>query len=311
MNTPHYYEPKTPPPLQSPWLRVELDQQAYLPHLVRIRKRVFPASMISKLDLARHGHAHRIYHMIYYLEGANTILVDDHTVDVRAGQMVLIDPDVFHNVVPREPHDCAFLTLMFTYQSGDRLLSLSFDQLLERLTGIPFAPITVVDDPNRTFRSIFTCLDKEVLGRREKDMRQVSACLAGLLNGLSMYTLRSERLQSIPDDILVVQRYLLENLEHPVTIQDLIDVSHLSRSHLIGKFKTHFGLSPIDYLIQERVEKAKTYLLHSTKRVKEIAWLCGFQSEYYFCKTFKKRTNQTPGAFRKGASTPDYGHEYF
>jgi AraC-like DNA-binding protein len=58
-------------------------------------------------------------------------------------------------------------------------------------------------------------------------------------------------------------------------------------------------MSPIDFLIHSRIEKAKVYLQHSSKRIKEIAWRSGFQSEFYFCKTFKKRVGQTPGEFRR------------
>jgi AraC-like DNA-binding protein len=311
MNTPHYFEPRAPAPLEAPWLKVTVHSEVYTPHLVRIRKRWFPVDMIEKLDVARHGHAHPIYHLIYYIEGSNTILVDNQTVDVHAGQMVLINPDVFHNIVPREPRDCGFLTLMFTYQSGENCLRLSFGQLLEHLTGSTLEPETVLTDRKRTLWPYFTHLEKEVLGRREKDLKQVESCLAGLLNEVPMCSHRRERLQSIPEDIFAVQEYLIENLDKPITIQDLTEISHLSRSHLIGKFKEHYGLSPIDFLIHERIEKAKTYLLHSSKRVKEIAWLCGFQSEYYFSKTFMKRTNMTPGAFRSGAPASEYGHEYF
>jgi|GEM_PF-2025906 len=311
MNTPQYFEPDSPAPLKAPWLKVTVDEKVYSPHLVRIRKRWFPVEMIEKLDVKRHGHAHPIYHLIYFLEGSNTILVDNETVDVRSGQMILIHPDVYHNVVPREPRDCAFLTLMFTYQCGEEVLTLPFGSLLKHLTGFSVEPKTVVNDREKSLRPYFTCLEKEVLGQRKKNLAQVGYCLAGLLNEIPMCSLRRSRTQAIPEDILVVQQYLIENLDKSITIKDLTEISHLSRSHLIGKFKEYCGLSPIDFLIQERIEKAKTYLLHSTKRIKEISWMCGFQSEYYFSKTFKKRTGMTPGSFRKGTPDSEYGNEYF
>lgn len=304
MSAINYIEPDPPAVLETPSLRVSVDDEVYKPHLVRIRKRWFDAEELSKLDLRMHGHSHTIYHLIYYLEGANSILIGDDIVEISAGQMVLIEPDIYHNVIPREPRDCSFLTLMFTYQCGEKLLSISFEQLLEKLAGYPVRPKSVIDDRKGALRPFFTMLEKEIMGSDEEDLKRVSYCLAGLLNEVLGSSLKRDHLKAIPEDILAVQKYMLMNLDSSITIEDLKEVSHLSRSQLIGKFKQHCGMSPIDFLIHARIEKSKTYLLHSTKRIKEIAWLCGFQSEYYFCKTFKKRTNMTPGKFR--SSNPDY-----
>jgi AraC-like DNA-binding protein len=299
MNTLNHYEPEIPQELAAPWLQLMYGDEVYTPRLVRIRKRIFPSEMIRLLDLERHAHSHGIYHLIFYLDGCNTVLVDGQRLGVRAGQMVLIDPGVRHNVVPREPRECSFLTLMFTYQNGDRDLSLTFEQLLGKLLGAQCHLPPVVDDNDGAFHAFFAHLEKEVLGNTEKDLDRVSFCLAGLFNALQGICLRRNQARAIPDDVLAVQHYLLDNLDRPVTIDDLTRVSHLSRSYMIGKFKQYCGMSPIDFLIHSRIEKAKTYLQHSSKRIKEIAWRSGFQSEFYFCKTFKKRVGQTPGEFRR------------
>jgi len=303
VNTLNYIEPSPPAALDVPWLRVSVEGEVYTPHLFRIRRRWFSTEELRKLDRKHHGHSHCVYHLIYYLEGTNSVLIEDRVVEVAAGQMLLIEPNVFHNVIPREQRDCSFLTLMFTYQCGEKLLPLSFARLLERLAGHPLQPRRVVDDPKGVLRSYFNLLEKEVTGTDPEDLKRVGYCLAGLLNEVVGDSLPRDHLKSIPDDILAVQKYLFTNFDKPITIETLKDVARLSRSQLIGKFKQHCGMSPIDYLIHARVEKSKTYLLHSTKRIKEIAGLCGFQSEYYFCKTFKKRTGMTPGEFRD--SNPD------
>ena len=299
MNALSYIDPDSPPSLEATWLRVFVEGGIYTPHLVRIRKRWFTPDDIRKLDLKTHTHTHAIYHLIYYLEGTNSILVGDETVEVSAGQMLLIDPDISHNIIPREPQNCTFLTLMFTYQDGGTLLAIPFQQLLGHLVGHPLQVEAVVEDTQGVLRSYFTILEKEVLGCGEQDLRRVSYCLAGLLNELVGASLRREQLKSIPEDILEVQRYMQMHLDKPIMIETLQKISHLSRSQLIGKFKQYCGMTPIDFLIHERIEQAKILLSHSSKRIKEIAWLCGFQSEYYFCNTFKRRTKRTPGQFRR------------
>lgn len=285
--------------LASPWLRLVHEGEAYAPHLLRIRKRVFSSEMIRLLDLEPHAHSHGVYHLIFYLDGCNTIRIDRQRIAVRAGQMVLINPGVRHNVIPREPRECSFLTLMFTYQNSDRQLSLTFEQLLGKLLGTELHLQPVLEDGSGALHSFFTCLEQDVLKRRERNLERVGFCLAGLFNAIQGICLHRNLGRAIPDDVLAVQHYMLQNLDRAVTIHDLTRVAHLSRSYLIGKFKQYCGMSPIDFLIHARVEKAKTYLQHSSTRIKEIAWRCGFQSEFYFCKTFKKRVGRTPGEFRR------------
>lgn len=304
MKTLHYYEPLIPTLLAAPSLRAHIGGVEYQPHFIRLRKRRFSASMIEALDRPRHGHAHRIYHVIYYLEGASTIHIGDHELPIRAGQMAIINPDIRHNVMPGHARDCAFLTLMFDYRCGELITAQPLATLLETMTGRPCPLPTVVDDPGG-LQPYVTCLEREVLQRREKDIHLVSYCLAGILNELSSITLRQSSPEPLPDDVLAIQSYLIKHLEETITIRDLMALTGLSRSRLIGKFRQHCDMTPIDFLINERIEKAKLLLLQSSKRVKTIAGLCGFESEYYFSKTFKKRTGHSPMALRRGGPHSD------
>ncbi len=295
----YYYEPPCPICLNDTWLRLTFGKRTYAPHLVRLRMRRFPATMIRQFDPRPREHSHRIYHLVYFLEGSNTISLATQPVPVRAGQLVLIDPDVSHDIVPREPRDCAFITLMFTYQCGSKLLALPFTELLAKLTNRRTEPGQTVDDHYGRLRSFFAFLQNEVLEKSTRCPENIGYCLAGLLNELAGTALHGSRKDQIPEDMLVVRQYLLNNLDRELTISHLTRIAHISRSHLLDKFKRYYGISPIAFLIRERIEKAKAYLLHSSRRIKEIAGLCGFKSEYYFNKTFKKHTRLTPGQFRK------------
>ncbi|MBI4977628.1 MAG: helix-turn-helix transcriptional regulator [Spirochaetes bacterium] len=69
--------------------------------------------------------------------------------------------------------------------------------------------------------------------------------------------------------------------------------------HLIRVFKRATGVTPVDYLVRERVERAKDLLLYSSHSVDEIAGLLGYSDIYYFSRQFKERTGSSPTAFRK------------
>ena len=78
----------------------------------------------------------------------------------------------------------------------------------------------------------------------------------------------------------------------------LASKSGLSYVQFLRRFKAYTGLTPSDYLTSVRLQKAKMLLSNSTLLVREIAYACGFENEYYFSNFFKKHTATSPTAFR-------------
>ena len=64
------------------------------------------------------------------------------------------------------------------------------------------------------------------------------------------------------------------------------------------KFKDFFGVSPKQYHLHLRLEKAKDMLLHTDKSVKEIALELGYDNQSYFSNLFHKKTGAYPRSFR-------------
>ncbi len=72
----------------------------------------------------------------------------------------------------------------------------------------------------------------------------------------------------------------------------------MSESHFIRKFKDSFGISPKQYIIKRRIERAELQLLLHQDSVKDIAHSVGFDDISLFVKTFKKMTGMTPSEYR-------------
>jgi AraC-like DNA-binding protein len=64
-------------------------------------------------------------------------------------------------------------------------------------------------------------------------------------------------------------------------------------------FKHYIGLSPIQYQMQLRIQRACRMLSYSGRSNKEIAFDLGFESNSYFTKVFKKKMGQTPQSYRR------------
>ena len=81
------------------------------------------------------------------------------------------------------------------------------------------------------------------------------------------------------------------------TLQEMAKLSGYSVSRFCFLWTEFFGKSPIDDLLDERFEVAKSLLELHTFKIGDIAALCGFSSIHYFSKFFKKRTGRSPNSF--------------
>lgn len=77
------------------------------------------------------------------------------------------------------------------------------------------------------------------------------------------------------------------------------DKYHMNPKYLSSVFKKQEGISPIDYLLQVRIEKAKQLLQSSELSAAEIASMVGYEDPRYFYKVFKKKTGITPKEYRE------------
>jgi YesN/AraC family two-component response regulator len=83
----------------------------------------------------------------------------------------------------------------------------------------------------------------------------------------------------------------------------LAELCSLSSSQLVKKFRESYKMTPIEYLIDHRIEVACSLLLRTDENVKVIALKVGFKDANYFTRTFKKIKGVTPKEFREKECT--------
>ncbi|MFY0592237.1 helix-turn-helix transcriptional regulator [Roseivirga sp.] len=98
--------------------------------------------------------------------------------------------------------------------------------------------------------------------------------------------------------INLAKEYLNDNLEKSISLEKLSKTIGLSKYYLHRLFKEVNGSSPLVYLTQIRLNKARNYLQNSKCSIAEIGMLCGFEEPAYFSNTFKKYVGVSPIEFR-------------
>lgn len=100
--------------------------------------------------------------------------------------------------------------------------------------------------------------------------------------------------------LLPVLKYIEENFDKNITLDEISDIINLSPQHLCNIFKKTFQATPYEYLIRMRIQKAKELLLkNSNMQIKQVCFEVGFKNPSYFSYMFKKLEGITPLQFKK------------
>jgi len=100
------------------------------------------------------------------------------------------------------------------------------------------------------------------------------------------------------DSVIAIRNYIDCNYEGDVNLDLLSNNQSISKYHLLRLFKKYYGLTPRQYLIDKRIEKAKKHL-EDGMSVTETCFAVGFESLGSFSALFKTKTGKSPAEFRK------------
>ncbi|MBQ7974739.1 MAG: AraC family transcriptional regulator [Clostridia bacterium] len=98
--------------------------------------------------------------------------------------------------------------------------------------------------------------------------------------------------------ILPVLDYIEQNYKRPVTLDDMADLICVSKSYLCRTFREAYGVTPVNYLLKMRINRAKQLLISTDMKIKLLSNECGFNDTSYFCMIFKRMEGMTPDEFR-------------
>lgn len=127
----------------------------------------------------------------------------------------------------------------------------------------------------------------------------VSTKIEELLLYILTHNLTHESSRKIPDSIHHLLEYIESNFSNPITLEDLSAFSNISKYHLCREFKKYTAFSPMEYLTELRLSKAKLLLMNTTIPSYKIGMLVGIPNEANFIRLFKNKNAMTPGDFRK------------
>ena len=139
------------------------------------------------------------------------------------------------------------------------------------------------------------------------DGHVAGALLFACLERLNAMERRKQARDALPPALARVLAHLETNLTAPFCAEDLARRAGLSVSHMNTLFRKHLDRSPLRYLQERRLGRARTLLLGPYARVNEVAAVCGYADTNYFVRLFTRQFGVSPGVWRNTSRTTNSG----
>jgi len=101
-----------------------------------------------------------------------------------------------------------------------------------------------------------------------------------------------------PRQVRAVQSYVEDHLEQSIALAELAAAASLSSFHFLRAFKHSFGVTPGQYVLDRRMDRARSLLKNTGLSVAEIGLSVGFEHASHFTRAFRRAVGLPPSIFR-------------
>lgn len=246
-------------------------------------------------------HSHNFYHFFYIVGGAGSIIVESEINEVAENDVFICSQNMDHEIIsslsdPMKTVELKFITedhrlvtgisqLPYRFNNKSAKIKIMFNNLLEEaLVKKPF------------FNEIITVNTIELLLQLFR------------LYGYSTYLNNDPVLKLMIDESDTrhelanrLLRYINQHFTEKITLESISQVFNTNKDYLCRIFSKAFGISPIQYVIQLRMERAKVLLVDTEQSITEISENVGFNSIHYLSRYFAQKEGMSPIEYRQRA----------
>ncbi len=227
------------------------------------------------------SHIHNSFEIYVNLSGNVSFMVENRLYKIKSGDVIITRPNEAHHCIC---HDrCAHDHFCMHFSS----------EMLNQALGGNFPDGNYVCLPDEQKEKLVE-LCYTLVGKSNKFKKVVA-----FFNLLDMiYGQKTQEYASLPADVDKCVNYINENLEKPITVKELSEISFVTVNTLERHFKASIGITPYEYIQNCRFAKAIS-ILESGGTVSQAAEQSGFSDYSHFIALFKKKYGKTPLKYKK------------
>lgn len=244
---------------------------------------IFKRYSIHK-SMTDYTHWHESIELLYITKGSGCVNCNFKTIDVKEGDIFVINSENLHMVNSDSSIEYYYLIVdsELLSTSGLSIENLTFRQLIKD------------EEMTKRYKKIIETYESDV---NFKDARLFLLILHLVERLLDFVVTDSTVDQTPPANLANVKmaiKYIKENSNKKLTIDEIAEASDLSKAYLSRKFKAITGFTIVNYINLVRCQNASKLIRSGKFKINEAAIECGFENMSYFTKTYKKYTGKLP-----------------
>jgi len=246
-------------------------------------------------------HYHDFIEFSYIVSGSVHYKIDDKFYNIKEKTLLVFNPGVYHQESLSNGEQNTELHIGFRNIKVD---SLPLNYILKEHFDVPVEFKQYKDDFHKCCLEIIQEQEACEIGK-ELILKSLIMKLIALFLKETNYIKNKKKLDKYDfpfydksNIVKMILEYFDNNYMNIISLDDMSRNMYLSSVYISKVFKEKTGESPINYLINLRLEKAKDLLISTESQVKSIAESVGYKDAYYFSKLFKKYYGHSPCKFR-------------
>ena len=230
------------------------------------------------------------YQISYITKGKGILETTDCSYEILSGTVFLILPGQWHRYKPDPTTGWDEYYIGFQGSYGAQV----FDHPFFRTNGNAF-----LVGHNMMLLNSFEDIIEKVKGEHPGYQQQTAGRIMNILGEIITVVKNQEfEGKEIKKQIKEAQFEIRERLDQSINLEEFAQQYQMSYSYFRRLFKTYTGLSPAQYHLQLRLQRARDLICSTNQSIKEIAFSLGFESQFHFSKIYKKKfgfpPNKTP-----------------
>ena len=259
---------------------------------------IYASRQMGREELVQ-NHYHGSAEIMCVLEGRVKILVGTAYIECQKGDIIFIPPSMVHEVFSLT-EDAAIQGMVFELSLVEvAALQLDFSELFRRSQGLQYVITSKAEGYAELCGYIKNILD--VYGSFSAGSRiQIASNLLLIMARLiRLFSLEESAHDKNYKKLRAVLSYVEKNYTEKIQISELSEIIHVCDDRLIRLFKEVTGETPIEYIMNLRIEAAIKLLSTTDLSVADVAEKVGFGSDTYMTRVFRQKLNTTPGKYRQ------------
>ncbi len=235
-------------------------------------------------------HSHGFTEIFYVVGGTGRFQVEDRSFPVAEGDLVIVEPGTEHTEtsIPSAPLEYIALGVdgfsLPAQEDTPPWRHLSFRQN----KGDILTPL----------RQILHEIQGEAPGYEQVCQGLLTVVLIRLARRVG-FSAATARFQTASRESTAARRYIDNHYRENLTLDTLAEAVHISKFHLSHMFSREYGISPISYMLQLRLQECRELLRTTDYSVAQVARMTGFSSPSYFSQRFRAAEGMTPISYRQ------------